>query len=162
MSKKNENVNPEIAMAKGISGEADEASESRSNAMLDSGDNAVSGASPSYPEASDNSSSETEPVSPTENSDSDNDKAGAKPSPTENANSAKHNNDEELVDLFIANAEVEEGAYFTLSINLKEFKIEFNKANRVPAYVRDYYYSLNKDIAANNKKQNAYADKNPA
>ena len=135
MSKKNENVNPEIAMAKGIS---DEESERIADAMLDSGGMA---------------GNETAHYNPSDL---------AKPSQLPLHKGANKNSaDEELVELFVANTDVEEGAYFTLSINLKEFKIEFNKPCMVPGYVRDYYYSLNKDIALNNKMQNAFADKNP-
>lgn len=141
MSKKNENVNPEIAMAKGIS---DEESECIANDMLDKSDKFGIDDTECNSEYSDSISSE-----------------GASPLPTKKTNSEKKIAEEKLVELFVSNPEVEEGAYFTLSINLKEFKIEFNKPCMVPEYVRDYYYSLNKDIAANNKKQNAFADKNP-
>ena len=160
MSKKNENVNPEIAMAKGISDEADEASEAISNAMLDLNDNAGIESSSNYPSDAPIGDNEKPPASiaPLQKGV----KTNSAIDTVNVAPTSKIANDEKLVELFVSNPEADDGTYFTLSINLKEFKIEFNKPCMVPEYVRDFYYSLNKDIALNNKKQNAFADKNPA
>jgi len=165
MAEKKTNVNPEIAMARGI---CPEDAEAISDAMIDASDNAGIDKDSSIPQSVlhtdflSDVSSDADSVSYTLNGGKNKDKKDIiSSSKDDRAIGNRTNKREKLVELFVSNPDVEDGAYFILSINLREFKIEFNKPCMVPEYVRDYYYSLSNDMALNNKRQNSYADKNP-